>query len=68
MKKSEIARRMARRGQVSQAEGADRLDRVVHQILSDLREGKEAPFPGLGKFLPQPDGGIVFRKAGKRHA
>ena len=60
MKKAEIAKRMARHTGVSQAEAADRLDRMVQQILTRVREGKEAPLPGLGKFRQGPGGKIVF--------
>jgi nucleoid DNA-binding protein len=52
MNKSEIAKRLARRAGVSNAEAADQLDRVVHDILSRLRRGQPAKLPGLGKFLP----------------
>jgi nucleoid DNA-binding protein len=62
MKKSELARRLARTAGVSQAEAADELDRVVHQILSELRKGKSAPLPGLGQFLPGPKGAFHFQK------
>ena len=58
MKKPEIAKRMARQSGVSQAEAADRLDQVVHRILSNLRKGKETDVPGLGKFVTGPDGAI----------
>ena len=62
MKKAEIAKRMARRSGVSEAEAADRLDRVVHQILSKLRDGKEAPLPGFGKFIVGTDGKVNFQR------
>ncbi len=62
MKKPEMAKRLARAANVSEAEAADRLDRVVHQILSNLRAGKEAPLPGLGRFLPQRNGLVRFEK------
>ena len=45
MKKPDIAKRMARESGMSEAEAADRLDRVVHQILSNLRRGRPAPLP-----------------------
>jgi len=57
---------MARQAGVSQAEAADRLDRVVHQILSDLRKGKPAPLPGLGRFTKGEDGSIRFEREGIR--
>jgi nucleoid DNA-binding protein len=60
MKKPEIAKGIAKQSGVSEGEAADRLDRIVEQILSDLRKGKEAPLPGLGKFTPGPDGKIAF--------
>ena len=52
MKKSQIAKKLARRSGVSKAEAADQLDRVVHKILSSLRHGQSAPLPGLGTFVP----------------
>lgn len=62
MKKPEIARRLARQSGVTQAEAADQLDRVVHQILAKLRRGQPVPLPGLGRFTPGPDGVFHFEK------
>ena len=62
MRKPEIAKRLARQSGVSNAEAADQLDRVVHQILSKLRKGKTAQFPGLGQFTPGPRGSYQFKK------
>jgi len=62
MKKPEIAKRLARRSGVSEAEAADRLDHLVHQILSKLRKGKEAPLPGFGKFTVGTDGKVNFQR------
>ena len=68
MKKPDIAKQLARRSHVSQAEAADRLDRVLHSILSDLRQGKEAALPGLGTFKQGPGGCVAFeREGGKSH-
>ena len=61
MKKPGIAKRLARRSGVSEAEAADQLDRVVHQFLSKLRHGQEAPLPGLGKFTVGLDGKVIFQ-------
>ncbi|HEV3201780.1 MAG TPA: HU family DNA-binding protein [Bryobacteraceae bacterium] len=67
MKKPEIAKRIARQSGVSEGEAADRLDRIVQQILENLRKGKETPLPGLGKFTHGPDGRIAFElEGGKR--
>lgn len=52
MKKSDLARRLAKQSGLSKAEAADQLDRVVHQIVSNLRKGEAVPLPGLGKFTP----------------
>jgi nucleoid DNA-binding protein len=62
MKKREIAKRLARQAGLSNAEAADQLDRVVHQILSKLRKGQAAPFPGLGRFTPGPKGAFRFER------
>ncbi len=66
MKRAEIAKRMARRAKVSEAEAADRLDRVVVEILSKVRKGQQAGLPGLGRFSPGPDGAIAFEPEGER--
>jgi nucleoid DNA-binding protein len=68
MKKPDIAKQMARRSRVTQGEAADRLDRVLHRILSDLRQGRESALPGLGKFHNGPDGRVAFeRERAKTH-
>ena len=68
MKRAEIAKRMARVSGVSPGEAADRLDRVVHDILCRLRLGKGASLPGLGSFIPQRNGRVTFRpEGGDRH-
>ena len=68
MKKPEIAREWARESGVSQAEAADRLDRVVCQILAQLRKGGEAPLPGVGRFRLGAGGKVTFEsEEAKRH-
>jgi nucleoid DNA-binding protein len=62
MKKPDIAKRIARQSGVTQGEAADRLDKVVHQVLSSLRKGGAAHLPGLGKFTFDPDGQVVFER------
>jgi nucleoid DNA-binding protein len=64
MRKPDIAKRMARQAGLSEAEAADRLDHVVHQILRNLRQGKEATLPGLGTFAARPGGKVEFRRQG----
>jgi nucleoid DNA-binding protein len=62
MEKPEIARRLAQRSGVSPGEAADRLDRIVCQILQKVHRGQAAPLPGLGVFLLGADGRIRFEK------
>jgi len=62
MKKREIAKKMARRAGVTQGEAADRVDRVVSQVLSRLRKGQDTELPGLGRFTHGPDGRLSFER------
>ena len=64
MKKPEIASEWARRTGVTPGEAADRLDRVVSQILAQLRKRREANLPGFGKFVLKPDGTVFFEHGG----
>ncbi len=69
MKKSEIAKKMARQSGGTKGEAADRLDRMVQEILDGLRQGRETRLPGLGCFRSGADGRLVFkREGGKRRA
>ena len=66
MKKSEIAKMMARQSGGTRGEAADRLDRMVQEILDSLRQGKETRLPGLGCFRAGADGRLSFeRERGK---
>ena len=66
MKKSELAKDIALDSGLTEAEAADRLDRVVHEIVTRLRRGKPAPLPGLGRFTTGRDGRLEFRREGGR--
>jgi len=69
MKKPDIAKRMARQSGGTRAEAADRLDRMVQEILDGVRQGKETLLPGLGRFRPGAGGRLAFeRERGKRRA
>ena len=46
MKKPELAKGLALASGLTEAEAADRLDRVVDEIIARLRKGKSAPVPG----------------------
>ena len=65
MRKSDLAIRLARDSRLSPAQAADHLDRVVHDILTSLKQGKEASLPGLGRFLTDEKSGLHFEKAVK---
>ena len=39
---------------VTRAEAGDQLDRVVADIIRNLRHGERAQLPGLGEFEPGP--------------
>jgi nucleoid DNA-binding protein len=66
MKKPDIAKRIARQSRISVGEAADCLDRLVQEIVDDLRHGREAVLPGLGKFIVKPDGRLTFDPEGSR--
>jgi nucleoid DNA-binding protein len=54
MKKSDLAKEMARQNGGDAARAADQLDRVVNRIIRKLRGGKPARLPGLGTITPVP--------------
>jgi nucleoid DNA-binding protein len=60
MNKGELANRLARETHRSKAAAADEVDRVVHQILKNLRRGERARLPGLGTFVPGAEPGFEF--------
>jgi nucleoid DNA-binding protein len=65
MKKTELARELARTTGVTRAEAADQVDRVVNAILERLRDGKTAQWPGFGQFNLDSHGNIQFRQEPK---
>jgi len=52
MNKDQLTARLAREAGLTRAAAADQLDRVIHEILANLRRGRPAPLPGLGCFVP----------------
>jgi nucleoid DNA-binding protein len=64
MKKPDIAKKMARQSGVTRGQAADRLDRMVQEILVGLRQGKETRLPGLGCFRPGTGGRLAFQREG----
>jgi nucleoid DNA-binding protein len=57
---------MLSRGGLPRPAAADQLDRMVHQIVSRLKEGKPVNLPGLGRFNPGPRPSFEFEAAGAR--
>jgi nucleoid DNA-binding protein len=51
MKRSELARELAQRQGVPEAEARDRVDEAVHAILHKLKQGKAVSLPGIGKLV-----------------
>jgi nucleoid DNA-binding protein len=68
MKKTEIAKEMARQSGGSQGKAADRLDRLVLEILDGLRHGKATRLPGLGCFRPGTGGRLAFQREGAKRS
>lgn len=66
MKKTQLATKMARQSGVTRAEAADELDRVVHDIIANLRKGKPASLPGLGHFQPGDTWKFQFNQSTKK--
>ncbi|MEO8129987.1 MAG: hypothetical protein ABJF23_12305 [Bryobacteraceae bacterium] len=63
MKKLALAKLLAKQTSVSTGAAADDLDRVVHDILKNLRQGKAASVPNLGEFVPDKDAVVRFKRA-----
>jgi nucleoid DNA-binding protein len=66
MKKPELAKGLALESGLTEAEAADRLDRVVNDIIARLRRGQPAPLPGLGKFTEGAGGKLTFQREGRK--
>jgi nucleoid DNA-binding protein len=60
MKKPELAKRLARRSKSTVGEAADRLDRIVGEIVRKLKQGEPAHLPGVGAFTVGRDGRVDF--------
>ena len=52
MKKSHLAREVAKQNGVQPGDAADEMDRVVTQIVRTLKSGRPARLPGLGTIAP----------------
>jgi nucleoid DNA-binding protein len=54
MKKHELTKAIAREQRLRTSQVADGLDRLIHDLVKSLRQGKPAELPGLGKLQPAP--------------
>ncbi len=52
MKKSDLAKDVAKRNGVNPGDAADQMDRVVTDIIRTLKGGQPARLPGLGTITP----------------
>jgi nucleoid DNA-binding protein len=52
MKKSVLAKAVAKRNRLKTGDAADQVDRAVTQIIRKLRGGEAARLPGLGTIEP----------------
>lgn len=57
MRREELADKLARQARLPKAAARDRVDEVVHRILTALREGRPVVLPGLGKLVTKPVAG-----------
>lgn len=64
MKRHNLAERLARSARLSKPDAADRLDRVVHDILRSLKRGERVALPGLGTFIPGKNPAFQFEPRG----
>jgi nucleoid DNA-binding protein len=66
VKKSRLARILAKSQKTSPAEAAEMVDRVVHRILRTIRGGQPAEWPGLGCFRPGSGTKVEFEDKPRR--
>ena len=67
MKKPELANRLARRSNSTVAEAADRLDRMIGEIVQKLKHGEQARLPGVGAFSRARNGKLFFQPERNTH-
>jgi nucleoid DNA-binding protein len=68
MKKQDLALRLARKSRTSRAAAADRLDRMIHEIIAELKKGNPVSLPGLGTFTPGRKVNFLFEASGSKDA
>lgn len=51
MKQKDLARTLAEQTRQTPAQAQDEIDKLVHRILTALREGRPVELPGMGKLV-----------------
>ena len=68
MKNKDLAQRLARKTGIPNAAAADQVDRVVTEIIENIRNGESARLPGLGTFVAGEKPRFRFeRKSDDKH-
>ena len=62
MKNKQLTGVLAKRSGITKAVAADHLDKLVHGILVNLKQGRSAVLPGLGQFQPGKPWRFEFEK------
>lgn len=52
MKKNHLVNDLARTQGTNPAEAADKLDQAITQLIRNLKKGREAHLPGIGRIVP----------------
>ena len=51
MKRDELTRKLARQDRLPVAVARDRIDELVHRIVTKLRRGRPVELPGIGTLI-----------------
>jgi nucleoid DNA-binding protein len=54
VKRQDLAKTLAERSSLSAGQAQDELDRVVHDVVTSLRQGQPTEMPGVGHMLTKP--------------
>ena len=51
VKRQDLARTLSERSSLSEGQAQDEFDRVVHDVVTSLRQGQPAEMPGVGHMM-----------------
>jgi len=54
VKRQDLARTLSERSSLSEGQAQDEFDRVVHDVVTSLRQGQPAEMPGVGHMMAKP--------------